>query len=588
LKGWWKGISSKGNTGVFPSNFVVVVSNDSQTNKNELTSSDNELSADCVDGNKSSSLKKGDISETEKKPKAVKGVGFGDIFAGGIKPKLSPIDSSLDKNKLPKKPPPPTPASDSDTAPKLPPKPIREQAKVLFSYEAQNDDELTIKEGEIITIISKEIEDIGWWKGELNGRIALFPDNFVELIKSTPEEPVTTSRVKKPERPTEKPPPPLTTNQFKSSPLKLDSTKNSNKSFEELPKTSIGSNSSVVSSAPVIPGKKPKVLTSGILQQKPKSEPISTPISSSSKPDVVPQENGSKLDKDKDNDSNSKLNTTTNTSTTNAENHFSSIDSSGNKLTHLTAQRPKGPSSRRPPSTIFTPKESGNGNESKENGDISIVKSEVNVSNLAEQLNTKGSHTQPEKVEKLPPWMLELRKAQEKRKENPDESPKEPLSKPPLTSPIKTSPNRFSGDFANKSLQQTPTPDESEPTTPIQLLKPIKLTKPNANTNTSNLISSSVAPNAKDITTVDSQPIVASNLISNNISSNISSKTTNVVINSATSNTTSNIKVSKVDETIETSIDKKELSELKKEIRLLKENTISRKEFDALVKQVFN
>jgi hypothetical protein len=579
LKGWWRGISSKGNTGVFPSNFVTVVSNDSQTNKNDLTTSDNELSADsAVDGNKSSSLKKGDSSETEKKPKAVKGVGFGDIFAGGIKPKLSPIDGSLDKNKLPKKPPPPTPASDSDTAPKLPPKPIREQAKVLFSYEAQNDDELTIKEGEIITIISKEIEDIGWWKGELNGRIALFPDNFVEIIKATPEEPITTSRVKKPERPTEKPPPPLTANQFKSSPLKLDSTKNSNKSFEELPKTSIGSNSSGVSSAPVIPGKKPKVLTSGILQQKPKSEPTSTPISSSSKPDVVPQENGSKLDKDKDNDSNSKLNTTINTSTTNTENHFTSIDPSGNKLTHLTAQRPKGPPSRRPPSTIFTPKESGNGNENKENGDISVVKSEVNVSNLAEHLNNKASHTQPEKVEKLPPWMLELRKAQEKRKENPDESPKEPLSKPPLTSPTKTSPNRFSGDFGNKSLQQTPTPDESEPTTPIQLLKPIKLTKPNANTSNviSSVISSSVASNAKEIN-VDSQPIVSSNVISNNIPS----KTTNVVINSATSNTTSNVKVSKIDETVETSIDKKELSELKKEIRLLKENTISRKEYDA-------
>ncbi|OTF80522.1 hypothetical protein BLA29_008875, partial [Euroglyphus maynei] len=68
-------------------------------------------------------------------------------------------------------------------APKLPPKPQREQAKVLFRYDAQNDDELTIKEGDIITIISKENEDAGWWKGELNGRIALFPDNFVEIIK---------------------------------------------------------------------------------------------------------------------------------------------------------------------------------------------------------------------------------------------------------------------------------------------------------------------------------------------------------------------------------------------------------------------
>lgn len=31
----------------------------------------------------------------------------------------------------------------------------REQCKVLFPYEAQNEDELTIKEGEIINIITK-------------------------------------------------------------------------------------------------------------------------------------------------------------------------------------------------------------------------------------------------------------------------------------------------------------------------------------------------------------------------------------------------------------------------------------------------
>ena len=45
--------------------------------------------------------------------------------------------------------------------PKIPPKKnlIKEQAKVLFSYTAENDDELTIKEGDLINIISKEIED---------------------------------------------------------------------------------------------------------------------------------------------------------------------------------------------------------------------------------------------------------------------------------------------------------------------------------------------------------------------------------------------------------------------------------------------
>ncbi|RWR99083.1 SH3 domain-containing kinase-binding protein 1-like protein, partial [Leptotrombidium deliense] len=93
----------------------------------------------------------------------------------------------------------------TDVSAKSAPKPIREQAKVLFTYEAQNDDELTIKKGDIITIISKEIEDLGWWKGQLNGHIGVFPDNFVELIKpstiSTNEDLSLPPKLKKPERP---------------------------------------------------------------------------------------------------------------------------------------------------------------------------------------------------------------------------------------------------------------------------------------------------------------------------------------------------------------------------------------------------
>lgn len=67
----------------------------------------------------------------------------------------------------------------TDTAPALPAKPVRPQCQARFSYDAQNNDELSIKEGDIITIISKEECDQGWWKGELNGKIGVFPDNFV-------------------------------------------------------------------------------------------------------------------------------------------------------------------------------------------------------------------------------------------------------------------------------------------------------------------------------------------------------------------------------------------------------------------------
>lgn len=55
--------------------------------------------------------------------------------------------------------------------------------KFQYAYEAQKEDELTIREGDVINVLSKEIEDQGWFKGELNGKVGVFPGNFVELIR---------------------------------------------------------------------------------------------------------------------------------------------------------------------------------------------------------------------------------------------------------------------------------------------------------------------------------------------------------------------------------------------------------------------
>jgi len=195
-------------------------------------------------------------SFSERRPKPIRGVGYGDIFAAGAKTKPSQtseaakatgglvssivaserlnsglIGSTLQKP-IPKKPPPPTPAAGSihesgaqngsinttsDQAPALPPKPsnqsfspfmqtrslpqppaaslmptgstmqasqrsAREQARVIHAYDPTNDDELELKVNDIINIIDKKSEDYGWWKGELNGKIGVFPDNFVQLI----------------------------------------------------------------------------------------------------------------------------------------------------------------------------------------------------------------------------------------------------------------------------------------------------------------------------------------------------------------------------------------------------------------------
>lgn len=50
--------------------------------------------------------------------------------------------------------------------------------------QAHNEDELTLNEGDIVTIISKNCDDEGWWRGEFKGKSGLFPDNFVRIISA--------------------------------------------------------------------------------------------------------------------------------------------------------------------------------------------------------------------------------------------------------------------------------------------------------------------------------------------------------------------------------------------------------------------
>jgi len=51
---------------------------------------------------------------------------------------------------------------------------------VEFDYDATEDDELTIKVGDVITEVVKSSCD-GWYEGKLNGKRGMFPDNFVKV-----------------------------------------------------------------------------------------------------------------------------------------------------------------------------------------------------------------------------------------------------------------------------------------------------------------------------------------------------------------------------------------------------------------------
>ena len=50
---------------------------------------------------------------------------------------------------------------------------------VEYEYVAQEEDELTIRPGDIINNVQKM--DGGWWEGEVNGKKGMFPDNFVKV-----------------------------------------------------------------------------------------------------------------------------------------------------------------------------------------------------------------------------------------------------------------------------------------------------------------------------------------------------------------------------------------------------------------------
>ena len=60
---------------------------------------------------------------------------------------------------------------------------VGRQARVCFCYKPKQDDELTLKVGDIITNIVDV--DVGWCEGELNGKKGMFPNNFVVMFPAS-------------------------------------------------------------------------------------------------------------------------------------------------------------------------------------------------------------------------------------------------------------------------------------------------------------------------------------------------------------------------------------------------------------------
>ena len=56
------------------------------------------------------------------------------------------------------------------------------RCRVLYDYTANLYDELSIKVGDVINIHDKQAD--GWWLGELQGQVGIFPATYVEEEES--------------------------------------------------------------------------------------------------------------------------------------------------------------------------------------------------------------------------------------------------------------------------------------------------------------------------------------------------------------------------------------------------------------------
>lgn len=171
-EGWWRG-KLNGKVGVFPSNFVELIESTSPTSANRKSSTGPKPTA--LDGSISNLSKSNSLNKSRNS-------------LNSSREDLDHITPAQQQQQL------------LHDAPSLPPKPVRELCKVLYAYNPANDDELKLVEGDIITILSKDLPDKGWWKGELKGRVGVFPDNFVTVLQ--PEiSPVKDAFFPRPDRP---------------------------------------------------------------------------------------------------------------------------------------------------------------------------------------------------------------------------------------------------------------------------------------------------------------------------------------------------------------------------------------------------
>ncbi|XP_023134318.1 CD2-associated protein isoform X2 [Amphiprion ocellaris] len=268
-EGWWSG-QLNGKSGLFPSNFVKELdamgedgeSNDAtadETDGSGLESTATPTSPQSASGN-------GVITQ----PKKIRGVGFGDIFReGSVKLKVRLPSSETEEKKerpIPSLPSAAKPAhpnmTDSQRADGDSKIKAKEYCKVTFAFDSTHEDELSLKEGEIIHILSKDTGEPGWWRGEIGGKEGVFPDNFVTMVSEgeieapTSRGSVKSSLKQESEEKPKKPPPPSKSAALKPEVPSADKKPHLVRPEDRVDKPTLDHKPSKPA-APVVPPKKP-------------------------------------------------------------------------------------------------------------------------------------------------------------------------------------------------------------------------------------------------------------------------------------------------------------------------------------------
>ncbi|KAK7907323.1 hypothetical protein WMY93_015935 [Mugilogobius chulae] len=190
-EGWWSG-TLNGKSGLFPSNFVKEMDATTEDRESSETVSEETSMKDEENASTPTSPPGNLGNGALRPPNKVRGVGFGNIFPEGAPKKLKPVPVIPSTKPAHSSHSTPTSTETSRGAAEIKSSSLKrapkEYCKVTFAFEATNEDELTLKEGDIIHILSKDTGEPGWWRGEVGGKEGVFPDNFVTIVSETEKD----------------------------------------------------------------------------------------------------------------------------------------------------------------------------------------------------------------------------------------------------------------------------------------------------------------------------------------------------------------------------------------------------------------